>query len=173
MEGNRIMRESVKWFALLLMLCAFWGCASNKGELISEPTAAVRSDVKIRVADVSNDTGKLFDVDVIGLLWNGLEDGLKKRGMLAAGPSGDAPLQIKAHVLKYKKGNAIGRTLLPVGFSTVLYVRAELIQGATVLASAETKRDISFGEGAFARGMWKKVFEEVGEDLVKQLTRKI
>lgn len=171
-KDRRIVRKAVGWFAMLLILCGLWGCASGNGELISEPTVPVRSDIKIRVADVSNNTGKLFDVDVIGLLWSGLEDALKKRGMLASGSTIEPSLQIHAQVLEYKKGNAIARILLPMSGSTVLAVKAELRQGETVISTVESKRTISFGDKPLSRGMWKEIFTEVAEDVVNQLTRR-
>ena len=93
------MNRKIRFLAVVL--CALFLCSCNKGhdEIISGPyTPAISSSVKIRVTDVWNDTHRVFDVDVIGLLWSGLEASLKKRGMLWSPEMGDHYLTLEAHM---------------------------------------------------------------------------
>jgi hypothetical protein len=123
------------------------------------------------VVEVYNDTHKVHDVDVIGLLWNGLQDSLKKRGMLAGPDTGGEPYVMEGHVLNFKKGGMAERFLPYLG-DTVLSVKVELSQGGRQLATIESKHKIAFGKGTLTRDAWKKIFEDVSEDVVNQAVKK-
>ncbi len=138
---------------------------------IYKPKPVVDSPHKVRVADVFNDTHKVYDVDVIGLLWNGIEDSLKKRGMLWSPSAGGEPYVMEGHVVHFKKG-MLAERFLPYLGDTVLAVRVELSQGGRHIATIESKRKIAFGRGTLTRSAWKKIFEEVSEDVVKQAVNK-
>jgi hypothetical protein len=166
------MNRKIRFLAVVLF--ALFLCSCNKGhdEIISGPyTPAISSPVKIRVTDVWNDTHKVFDVDVIGLLWSGLEESLKKRGMLWSPEMGEHYLTLEAHVLDYKKGSMAGR-LVPYAGDAVLSVRCTLRDGGRDLATIESKHKISFGNGTFTRSAWRQVFWDVSEDVTAQAVRK-
>ncbi len=97
------------------------------------------------MVDVSNDTHRVFDVDVIGLLWSGLEDSLKKRGMLWNAQAGGKPYTLEARVVEYKKGSIPGR-LVPLVGDVVLKVTCDLRDGDRQIATVESKH--KFGSEA-------------------------
>ncbi len=159
------------YFALVLMVAALWGCSRNREELLPPTVTPAVSSIKIRVVDVSNDTRELYDVDVIGMMWTALEDSLKKRGMLWTPDDSGLPLMLEAHILKYQGGSVWLRPVLPIWGKTVLTTKCDLKREAQVVASAEAKRSITFGNETFTVGAWRKIFAGVAEDLVSQLGR--
>lgn len=170
------MRRTSCLLAFTLALVFLAGCASKPD---SPPPAETNSKaipempIKIRVADVANDTKDLFDVDVIGLLWNALDDSLLRKGYLWLGNSPTPPLNLEVHILKYRKGNAIARSCLPYFGNTELAVKCDLKDGDRLIGSVETKHTINLKSGGFASGAWKRVFADVGEDIISQVARKM
>ena len=165
-----------RMFALLtvsLLLSTFWGCAGGREQVVTVPKPQQIPNARIVVANVSNNTGELFDVDVIGMLWNSLDQSLKTRDMLWTKKSSVAPLQLDAHVVKYQKGCAWYRCVLPMWGKTVLKVKGDLKQGNRVIATAESSRTFTIGNGTFTMGAWKKVFGDVAEELVTKLSQDI
>lgn len=161
------------FLAFCFMLSALWGCGSTQEQMITATSPQQIPNVRIMVADVSNNTGKLFDVDVIGMLWNSLDQSLQNRGILWTRKSPISPLKLEAHVVEYQKGSALSRCLFPMWGKTVLAVKCDLKQGDQVIATAESKETFSIGSGTFTIGAWKKVFTRVADDLVNKLTRSI
>jgi hypothetical protein len=131
----------------------------------------MRQDVRIRVVEVSNKTGKLYDVDAIGLLWNGIEESLRNKGLLWTGDSGIPVLTIRASIVEYQKGNVYLRPVLPMWGKTVLTAHCELEDGGRTVAAAESTRTISVGKEGFSSKAWKEVYRTVADDLVDQVTR--
>ncbi len=170
--ARRVRFPALVFIAIFMFACHRGGTGNIQvaGDIYS-PKEVINSPYKVRVADVSNDTREVYDVDVIGLLWNGLEDSLKKRGMLWTPQLEGEPYVLEGHVLYFKEGDMAARFLPYVG-DTVLSVRVELSKGGTHLATIESKRKIAYGTGTFTRNAWKKVFEEVSEDVVKKATEK-
>lgn len=158
-----------------LVIAILWGCGSRRDTLPppSVEMAPVFSSIKIRVVGVSNDTRELYEVDVIGMMWNALEDSLRKRGMLWKPEVAEVPYTLEARVLDYQEGNVWLRPILPMWGKTVLNAKCELKEGGRVIASAEVKQSMTFGHGTFTVGAWRKIFAGVAEDLVTQLTRSL
>jgi hypothetical protein len=171
------MVRSIRFLALVFIAVFMFAChKGGSGDIpasrsVSSPKPAVVSPYKVRVAEVSNDTHKVYDVDVIGLLWDGLEDSLKKRGMLWTPETEGEPYIMEGHIVNYKEGSMAER-FLPYMGDTVLSVRVELSQGGRHLASIESNHKISYGSGTFTRNAWKKIFEQVSEDVVNQAIKK-
>ncbi len=156
-------------FIPLLML------ACHKGEKVEgdiyKPKPVVVSPHKVKVSEVFNDTHQVFDVDVIGLLWSGLQDSLKARGMLWTPNSEGEPYIMEGHIVYFKKGSMAKRFLPRLG-DTVLAVRVELSQGGRHIATLESKRSIAFGGGTITRDAWQKIFAAAVEDIVNQAVKK-
>ncbi|MGA2402731.1 MAG: hypothetical protein ABSG91_13665 [Syntrophobacteraceae bacterium] len=171
------MDRKIRLLALVAIALFMFAChKGGKGDIQTpgdayKPKPVVNSPYKVRVADVSNDTHKVHDVDIIGLLWNGLEDSLKKRGMLWAPQLEGEPFIMEGHVVYFQKGSVAERCLPYVG-NTVLAVRVELSRGGRPIATIESKHTIGYGFRTFTRNAWKKIFEEVSEDVVDQATKK-
>ena len=171
------MSGHIRFLCLVLIVLSLaachWGRATSvhTGDMRS-PQAEVCSSYKVKVADVFNDTPEGYDVDVIGTLWNGLDASLKKRGMLWTPEAGCVPYTLEAHIVAFKEGDVLCRCLPYVG-DTVLEVRAQLRQGDKQVATIESKRKITFGKGSITTNAWKKVFDEVSEDIVNQAAKKL
>ncbi|MHC1726097.1 MAG: hypothetical protein AB9866_08855 [Syntrophobacteraceae bacterium] len=168
------MNRSIRLFALVLFACFLCACSRGSKQDIQTGLSApvVSSPIKVRVLDVSNDTHEVFDVDVIGLFWSGLQDSLRKRGMLWTPEMGGEPYILEAHVVKYKKGS-MAKRMLPYFGDTLLVVKCGLRDGSREIATIEAKRKISFGGGTFTRAAWRKVFEEVSEEVISAAVRKL
>ena len=156
---------------LLMLACHKGGKGGHVADETYTPKPVVVSPYKVKVSEVFNDTHKVFNVDVIGLLWNGLQDSLKNRGMLWTPNAEGEPYVMEGHVLYFKKGGMAERFLPRMG-DTVLAVRVELSQGGRHIATIESKHAIAFGRGTITRNAWKKVFDEVVEDVVNQAVKK-
>ncbi len=168
------MYGKLRFLAIVSIAVLLFSChRGSRDDIIQGPfVPAISSPTKIQVVDVSNDTHQVFDVDVIGLLWTGLDDSLKKRGMYWTKDSGGKLYTLEAHVVQYKKGTHPGRLVPKLG-DTVLVVKCELKDGDRPIASIESRRKIGFGDMLLSREAWRAVFSEVAEDLVNQATRKI
>lgn len=159
-------------FPLLFVFLS--GCLLSCGSTPEQlgPTQRQLPNVKIKVLDVSNSTSELFDVDVIGMLWSGLDESLKARGMLWAGQTAYAPMSLTANILKYQKGSAWYRWVVPRYGKTLLTVQCEVSKDGRNLVTVTAEKEISFGDGTFTRHGWRKVFGEVAEDLVSRIAAK-
>ena len=170
------MNRKIRFLALVSIALFMLACNRRgtgdihiAGDTYTSP-AVVNSPYKARVADVFNDTHMVYDIDIIGLLWNGIEDSLKKRGMLWNSKAEVEPYVMEGHVLSFRKGDMAERFVPYLG-DTVLSVRVELSKGGRHIATIESKRKIAFGRGTWTRRAWRKAFEEVSEDVVNQAVK--
>ncbi|MGC9966992.1 MAG: hypothetical protein ABSE08_16435 [Syntrophobacteraceae bacterium] len=172
------MNRPIRFFALALIALFLIACHRGQGGNIHlagdvyTPQPDVFSPYKVKVSDVFNDTHQVYDVDVIGLMWNGLEDSLKKRGMLLVQPqAGVEPYVMEAHIVSFKRGE-IAACWLPYVGDTVLVARVDLKQGGKVLATLESKHKTTLGKGTMSLNAAKTVFDQVSEDIVNQAVKK-
>lgn len=160
-----------------LLVTSLPGCNKNRPELPPESsgveTPVARQDVCIRVVDVSNKTTELYDVDAIGLLWTGLDESLRNKGLLWQGDKPIPVLKLYAEIIKYKKGNVLLRPFFSTWGKAHLVARCELREGDRVIASAEAKHTISMGTEWLKKETYKKVFKIVANDLVTQIVRSL
>jgi len=159
--------------AMVLLFPLVSGCGSTREETPVQSVPAMRQDVRIRVVDVANKTGELFDVDAIGMLWNGIEESLRNKGLLWTGDAGIPVMTLKAEILRYQKGNVYLRQVLPTWGKTLLTAKCDLREGDRVVASAESTRTISMGKEGFSFDAWKEIYRMVAEDLVSQVVQKM
>lgn len=160
------MRRLVVFLGIVGLI---WGCQSTQPRVNLDGPIKLPPGSKVHVEDVANDTKEVFDVDVIGLFWDALNLALKQKSLLWLGESGTRPLQLQAHVLKYRKGNAIQRWTMPGFGTTVLDARIDLKDGDRLLGSIEVHRTVALGDG-LTRGGWRQVFTAAAEDAVTALT---
>ncbi len=176
-EGCEHMRRVGAVMAVGLLFLTLCACGRSRPELPMESSAvesvAARQDICVRVVDVSNETRELFDVDAIGLLWTGLDEGLRDRGLLWQGNPQIPVLKLYAKIIKYEKGNFLTRPFFSTWGKAHLVAACEVRDGDRVVATAEAKHTISFGTEWLKRETWKKVFKVVGNDLIEQIARKL
>ncbi len=169
------MVRKIRFSTLILIAVFMFACHKGGAKDVPvekyTPKPVVDSPYKVRVTNVSNDTHMVHDVDVIGLLWNGLESSLEKRGMLWTPQSEVEPYIMEGHVVYFKKGSMPERFLPRLG-DTVLTVRVELSRGGVHLATIESDHKIAFGKRSPTLNAWKKVFDEACEDVVNQAIKK-
>ncbi|MDR3569183.1 MAG: hypothetical protein P4L43_14230 [Syntrophobacteraceae bacterium] len=172
------MVNKIRFFALLLLPVFLLGCGvwghKDASSTLKPPTAAEIADspVKFRVVDVSNDTRHVFDVDVIGLLWNGIDESLKQKALLWTPGSGGEPYVLKGHIVEFRERN-LGERLLPYMGRTVLKVRVDVSRGGRHVATIESSKTIGYGKGMWTLHAWRKVFAEVSRDVVRQAAEKL
>lgn len=159
-------------FCLLLVFPCSCGKKVDDLTVDPDPRSIPQSDIKIRVADVTNSTKELYDVDVIGMLWNALNDSLYRHGLLWMQEGEGTVLTIEARIVRYKKGHAIMRVFPYLG-NVELVVECDVKQGETFIGTVESSRTISFGDEVLAKEAWRKIFSVVGEDLITQISRRI
>lgn len=164
------MRTILVLGLLVILVC---GCGRSRDETPVQSVPAMRQDVRIRVVNVSNKTGRLYDVDAIGLLWNGIEESLRNKGLLWTGDAGIPVLTLRAYITEYQKGNVYLRPVLPMWGKTVLSARCELEEEGRTVATAESTHTISAGREGLSSKAWKEVYRTVADDLVDQVTRNL
>src|SRR5271157_3494528 len=98
------MDKKIRFFALLSIALFLFACSSRRGSGNIEaggdvytPKPVIVSPYQVKVAAVYNDTHQVYDVDIIGLLWNGMQDSLKKRGMLWTPNAEGDPYVLEGH----------------------------------------------------------------------------
>jgi hypothetical protein len=167
------MNKPTRFLALAFIALFLIACHKGKAKQeVYTPPPEVFSPYKVKVVNVSNETHQVYTVDVIGLLWNGIEDSLKKRGMLLTEPQeGVEPYILEAHVVSFKEGDIYCCWIPRVG-DTVLVAKAELKKGGKVLATFEAKGKATIGRGTMTLNAAKNVFDRVAEDIVNQAVKK-
>jgi hypothetical protein len=153
---------------MVLSVAGLAGCATTRAEKPQEIPQVSHSATSIKVVRVTNDSGAISDVDVIGLLWDALEGSLKKKGLLWNRESPGQPFRLEAHIVQYQKGSAWERWLLPGFGSTILAVTCELKDGAQVIATVKSREKVATGDG-LTIGAWKGIFSSVAEEVVIQI----
>ncbi|NLJ28826.1 MAG: hypothetical protein GX433_12560 [Deltaproteobacteria bacterium] len=167
------MKKMSCLLAACLVVFTLFGCGTTREQTFEDTGTPAAKNVQIRVVDVSNRTGEIFDVDVIGMLWTALNESLKKQGLLWVGDPSTTPLKMEAEIVEYQKGNFFLRyTLLPWG-KTVLSVKCNIKDGDRLVATAEATRTISVTHDAMTLSAYRKIFSEVADDLIHDLTPKI
>jgi len=159
--------------AVVFLVGLIFGCGRARDEAPSPSVPAMRQDLRIRVVNVANKTGELFDVDAIGMLWNGMEESLRNKGLLWTGDADIPVMTLRAEILKYQKGNVFLRPVLPMWGKTSLTARCELREGDRVVATGEASRTISAGKEGFSFSAWREVYRSVAEDLVNQVVQSL
>ncbi|MGC9196651.1 MAG: hypothetical protein ACP5IL_14540 [Syntrophobacteraceae bacterium] len=172
------MAKKVRFLALVLLALCLFGCSiwghKSAGSPGTLPTVAevANSPIRIKVVDVSNDTNQVFDVDAIGMLWNGIDDCLKEKGMLWIPQSEGQPYFMTCRIVSFKETGFIKR-LMPYKGDTVLKVRVQISRGGKQVADFEVSRKIGYGKGMWTLHAWKDVFALVSKAIVKQAEAKL
>lgn len=155
---------------IVLLLAALAGCGSVRHNAKLNEGYRPPEEAKITVGTVRNSSGNHQDIRPDQRLKEALVEALREEGILWL--TDGIPLILDAEIVEYEPGNAFKRWLLPGYGATVLTVRATLKEKDKVVATAESRRTVSFG-GGYSVGAWKSIFRDVAEDLAKDLKAKL
>ena len=162
---------------LVLALVAIWitftlsACGTAVHKVTLQDNYTPPSDTKIEVGSVKNESGEMFEVNVEQLLRWALNGSLAAAGMRWDRGDGNK-MVIESKIVEYEPGDAFKRWLLPGWGATVLTVQCDLKEGNELVGSVEARRTVSAG-GGYTVGAWKGIFDDLAEDIVKDLQAKI
>jgi len=161
-RNRNLVLGSICLLVLLLQAC---GTVQHAAKL--ETGYSPPSGVKVRLGEIKNSTGRVYDVDVEAMLTDALTETLREQEMLAPDTDG-AILLLDAEIVAYEKGDAFQRWLLPGLGPTVLEVHCELLDGNQVIGVADAKRTVDAG-GAYTIGAWEGIYKDVAADIVEDV----
>ena len=154
-----------KIFLVMLIGIFITGCATTSSiDVINENL--LQNNFSINSVVAKNETGKSFEIDIESMLKEAVNEELSVQGL--SNKEG-LEYELQVFIIQYKEGNAFGRWIMPGLGKTVLSVEAVLNDesGEAVLKSQAT-RSIGAG-GGYTINAWKKVFNQVAEELVNDL----
>jgi len=157
----------------LAMLLAVTGCGTVRHSATFAPSFSPAGGTKVAVNKPVNSTGESFDVDITEIMEQAFRNALDKNGLLQQATSrGD--LLLDTAIVRYAKGNAFKRWLLPGWGATVLEVRCTIKsqEDPTAFGTVEALRTVSIG-GGYTIGAWRTICDSVAKDVVKELRTKI
>jgi hypothetical protein len=155
-----------------LLSVGFGGCTNVQHQVKLNKDYIPKEDVSIKVAEVVNDTGFDFDIDIEEMLADALEDQLLEEDLLWLGDKEPA-LFMESRITGYKKGSAFKRWMMPGWGATELSIRCELKDDKdNLVGSAMASREVVAG-GGYTIGAWKTVFKDVASDVAEDLRYQI
>ena len=160
-------------FFILVQILFLTACSGTAQHDVKVHDAqAFNAGTRIILSSVTNKTGETFDVDIETMLETAMEERLSRENLL--GQKGDPDLiSMDIKIIEYRKGDAFKRWLWPGYGSTILVIEATLLDSeGNVDAMAQANRSVD-GGGGYTIGAWKKIFENVANDLVRDLRSSI
>jgi hypothetical protein len=167
-------RQQHQIIALVAVLAPifFWGCANVQHQASFNKNYLPKEDVRIKVAEVVNDTGFNFDIDIEKMLSNNLEEQLNEENLLCLGEL-EPNLFLESRIIGYKKGSAFKRWMMPGWGATELSIRCDLKDDKNnLVGSAMASREIIAG-GLYTVGAWETIFKAVANDVAEDLRNQI
>jgi len=155
---------------ILVLLTIVSGCGSVSHKLTLSESYKPETGALIEVGKVTNETGKVFDIDLEQMLTDALTNALRKEKLLPVDGDGHR-LVLTSRIVEYNKGSAFKRWLLPGWGTTVIAIEGDLVDGQQVVGSFRAKRTISVG-GGYTIGAWRTVFASIARDVVKDFRSK-
>lgn len=167
-SSKRRLAQAASNAVLVLLL---YGCGTVAHNINLQPNYAPTSGTTLEVGKVSNETGQSFEVNVEQLLTNALYNKLLSNELLWTDGQ-THKLMLSCKIVEYEEGNAFKRGLLPGWGATVLAIQCDLKEGGRLVGSEDARRTVSAG-GGFTIGAWRTIFNNLAEDVVKDLRTKI
>jgi len=159
--------------SILIAVLTLSGCVSVKHKLDFESGYVPESGTMIEIGQVTNETGKTFEINVEQMLTDALTEKLRNENLLWVDQEAETNrLVLLSKIVEYAEGDAFKRWLLPGWGATILTVHGELRNGDQLVGTAKARRNVYAG-GAYTIGAWKTVFSKVAEDIVDDLKEKI
>ncbi len=168
----KCIRHLIVVLVISLTSISFWACANVQHQATFNKNYLPKEDVRIKVAQVVNDTGYTFDIDIEQLLANTLEEQLLEENLLSLGKE-EPNLFMESRIIGYRKGSAFKRWMMPGWGATELAIRCDLKDGKNnLVGSATSSREIVAG-GLYTVGAWETIFNDVANDVAGDLKDQI
>ena len=158
---------------LLALAIAVSGCATTETQTFKEDPL-VRPGAKIQLGAVTIPEGSSYEIDVIGLMTEALEESLVEHDIAWQGDPAADRFVLDVVVDDYEPGNAFKRWLLPGYGSTIVHVSGTLTDMSTGVVAGELdhERAVHAG-GGYTIGAWKTIFDGIADDITTQLQNRI
>ena len=125
----------------------------------------------IKLGGVSNETGRVYDVDIEAMLAEAMTEALKQEGLLASGVE-TSYLTLNVEIIEYAKGDAFKRWVWAGYGVTILEIHCDLLEGDQVIGVADARRTVDSG-GGYTVGAWKYIYGQVAEDVVQDISAQL
>lgn len=133
-------------------------------ELVGSKSSGISH--KVINIEVTNKTGEVFDNDIEDMMKVALQNELEPY----SGSDEIEEKSLEVLITQYSEGNAFGRWLAPGLGKTILTLEASLKDNSgTVVMQSQVTRSVGAG-GGYTIGAWKKVFGDVAEELIKEMS---
>jgi len=171
---NFISKKVVITISYAIIVLLITSCGSVHHVAKFESDFSPKSNTSVEVGNTLNETGKTYDIDIPKMFQNAMANALEKNNLHWTGNEDSEHIVIESKIIEYEKGNAFKRWLLPGWGSTVLSVQCDLKDNSSgkILGSVEARRTISIG-GGYSIGAWETIFNNVAEDVVKEVLPKL
>ncbi|GAF81397.1 unnamed protein product [marine sediment metagenome] len=156
---------------VLFILPIVSGCGAVRHQMISEKDYRFKTNTGVEVGAITNETDFEIDFDYQPIFKDAIVKELKKHRLLWTEDK-EIKLVLGIKIVRYEKGSAFHRWILPTMGKTVLEVEGEYKEADSIVATCRALRTIEWG-GGYTIGAWKSVFKDVAKDLVKDLRAKI
>ncbi len=152
--------------AAIMMLWIAAGCGTVHHSLELNDGYVPKAGATVKVGPVSNQTGKIYDMDVETMLRDALTNAFTIEGLAVSGAT--AGLMTNCRILTFDAGNAFKRWLMPGWGATELSIQCDLQDKAGTIGNINAKRTVD-GGGAYTIGAWKNVFIRVASDVAQDI----
>jgi hypothetical protein len=160
-------------FAELALVLLAAGCVAPTGTK-TESELLPRPGSRIELRDVTDESGKRFEVDAPGMLREAIQESLREEGLAWTPGAAGERFALSLAIREYRPGNAFKRWLAPGYGSTVLGVEGTLRDANTgaLAATVVHQRSVHWG-GAYTIGEWRSVFGWVADDIAADMRVRI
>lgn len=165
--------ESIAASVVVLLSVLVSGCG-GPGISMKESGILPRPGALVELGEAKNASGHTFDVEVETMLRGAMRTALKDEQLEWTPGSKSPRFSLDLNIVEYRPGNAFQRWLAPGYGSTVLGVEGTLRETDTgaLAATFRHERSVHFG-GAYTIGAWATIFDQVAEDIARDLKVRI
>lgn len=159
---------------LLFLVIFFGGCATGKPMSWIENGTSLSNYKVFEVADVSNETGKVYDFDIVADLTKKIKLNVAHKGYLVAEDSaaGESAIVLKSSLTLYEPGSALKRWVYGGYGATQCTVISSLIDKKTgkTIGEIQVAKTISQG-GLYSIGADIRILDIVASDIAEEIDK--
>lgn len=162
-----------KQFSVICSMLLLTACATTETQTFSSDPL-VRPGAKIQLGSVTVPPEKSYETDAAGLMRSALQISLSENDIAWQGEPDSDRFVLDIIVQDYEPGNAFKRWLLPGYGSTIVHVSGKLTDLSTgeLAGEVDYERGVHWG-GGYTIGTWETVFQNVADDIAKELANRI